>query len=361
MTGGRNLTGAHLSDGRNPAGAVLSGTVLSGVGGKFRVETDDGSTLICNARGILRRGGERLLPGDRVTVECSGKAVNSGNVTTAQNLGDTVNSTELVTGARRDGSDGVISGLLPRKNELIRPPLANLDRIFASAYPEPSTLLADKLITIAEHEGIKPVIVISKRDLSQQSAERLHGIYTRCGFTVFDLSSLDGSGVNTLKNYITEECRDGITTFAGVSGAGKSTLLNALFPSLGLKTGELSERLSRGKNTTRTSELFPLASLLGLPRDGCRGYVADTPGFSLLDMERAEWISAERLDGCFREFAPYLGHCRFAGCRHMEERDCAVREAVARGEIAASRYESYRRMRLEVEKRPAWERRAEKP
>lgn len=357
LTGGRNLTGAHLSDGRNPAGAVLSGTVLSGVGGKFRVETDDGSTLICNARGILRRGGERLLPGDRVTVECSGKAVNPGNVTTAQNLGDTVNSTELVTGARRDGSDGVISALLPRKNELIRPPLANLDRIFAvisSAYPEPSTLLADKLITIAEHEGIKPVIVISKRDLSQQSAERLHGIYTRCGFTVFDLSSLDGSGVNTLKNYITEECRDGITTFAGVSGAGKSTLLNALFPSLGLKTGELSERLSRGKNTTRTSELFPLASLLGLPRDGCRGYVADTPGFSMIDFTRYDYYELADLPHVFREFEPYLGSCRYSRCTHTCEDGCAILAALEAGEIPRERHESYLSIYADLRDKRKW-------
>ena len=303
---------------------ALAGIVLSGVGGKFRLETEDGSILTCTARGVLRRGGGKLLPGDRVTVE-SGTDIKLSDSVHAQS--STVKESGAVlpdtAGAARDGSDGVITELIPRRNELIRPPLANLDRIFAvisSAFPEPSTLLADKLITIAEHESIEPIIIISKRDLSPESAEHLTDIYTRCGFTVFSLSSATGEGVDALREYIAHSCADGVSTFAGVSGAGKSTLLNALFPSLELKTGELSEKLARGKNTTRTSELFSLDSLLGVhtatSSTGSRGYIADTPGFSMIDFTRYDYYELADLPHVFREFEPCLGSCRYSRCTH---------------------------------------------
>ncbi|MFR3309424.1 MAG: GTPase RsgA, partial [Christensenellales bacterium] len=160
---------------------ALAGIVLSGIGGKFRVETEDGNILICTARGVLRRGGGKLLPGDRVTVEiCTDIKLSDGIYAEDSTGKESGASFPGTAGTARDGSDGVISELIPRKNELIRPPLANLERIFAvisSAFPEPSTLLADKLITIAEHEGIEPIIVISKRDLSPENAERLTDIY----------------------------------------------------------------------------------------------------------------------------------------------------------------------------------------
>ena len=341
---------------------ALAGIVLSGVGGKFRVDNEDGSILICTARGVLRRGGGKLLPGDRVTVE-SGTDIQLSDSFHAQDGTAKESGSGLpdAAGAARDGSDGVITELIPRKNELIRPPLANLDRIFAvisSAFPEPSTLLADKLITIAEHESIEPIIVISKRDLSPESAEHLTDIYTRCGFAVFSLSSATGEGVDTLREYIAHSCAEGVSTFAGVSGAGKSTLLNALFPSLELKTGELSEKLARGKNTTRTSELFSLDSLLGLhtasSSAGSHGYIADTPGFSMIDFTRYDYYELADLPHVFREFEPYLGSCRYSRCTHTCEEGCAVLEAVRAGTIPKSRHDSYLSIYADLKDKRRW-------
>ena len=339
-----------------------AGIVLSGIGGKFRVETEDGNILICTARGVLRRGGGKLLPGDRVTVEtCTDIKLSDGTHTEDNTVKKSGASFPGTAGTARDGSDGVISELIPRKNELIRPPLANLERIFAvisSAFPEPSTLLADKLITIAEHEGIEPIIVISKRDLSPENAERLTDIYIRCGFTSFSLSSATGEGVDTLRDYIAHYCADGISTFAGVSGAGKSTLLNALFPSLELKTGELSEKLARGKNTTRTSELFSLDSLLGTQAAassvGSHGYIADTPGFSMIDFTRYDYYELADLPHVFREFEPYLANCRYSRCTHTCEDGCAVLEAVKTGAIPKTRHESYLSIYADLKDKRRW-------
>ena len=341
---------------------ALAGIVLSGIGGKFRVETEDGNILICTARGVLRRGGGKLLPGDRVTVEtCTDIKLSDGTHTEGSTVKESGASFPGAAGTARDGSDGVISELIPRKNELIRPPLANLERIFvviSSAFPEPSTLLADKLTTIAEHEGIEPIIVISKRDLSPENAERLTDIYIRCGFTSFSLSSATGEGVDTLRDYIAQSCADGISTFAGVSGAGKSTLLNALFPSLELKTGELSEKLARGKNTTRTSELFSLDSLLGTQAAalsvGSHGYIADTPGFSMIDFTRYDYYELADLPHVFREFEPYLANCRYSRCTHTCEDGCAVLEAVKTGAIPKTRHESYLSIYADLKDKRRW-------
>ena len=341
---------------------ALAGIVLSGIGGKFRVETEDGNILICTARGVLRRGGGKLLPGDRVTVEtCTDIKLSDGIHAEDSTVKKSGASFPDTAGTARDGSDGVIAELIPRKNELIRPPLANLERIFtviSSAFPEPSTLLADKLITIAEHEGIEPIIVISKRDLSPENAERLTDIYIRCGFTVFSLSSATGEGVDALREYIAHSCVDGISTFAGVSGAGKSTLLNALFPSLELKTGELSEKLARGKNTTRTSELFSLDSLLGTQAAassvGSHGYIADTPGFSMIDFTRYDYYELADLPHVFREFEPCLGSCRYSRCTHTCEDGCAVLEAVRTGAIPKTRHESYLSIYSDLKDKRRW-------
>ena len=294
-----------------------TGRILSGIGGLYRVETEQG-VVECRARGSLRRDGLVPSAGDLAAVSA-------------------------------EGTDGVIERILPRRNAFVRPPVANVDRlviVMSLVQPAPHAAVIDKMITIAESKGVSPVLVLNKIDSGDAAPWR--DVYGHLGYPLAEVSAVRQEGIAELRRLLT----GGINVFTGNSGVGKSSLLNALYPQLGLETGETSRKLGRGRHTTRSSCLYPQP-------DG--GYVADTPGFSLLDMERAEWIPAEQLDGCFREFTPYLGRCRFAGCRHMEECDCAVREAVARGEIAASRYESYRRMRLEVEKRPAWERRAEKP
>ena len=324
------------------------GTVLSGVGGLFRVALDGGGEAVCMARGILRRAGNRILPGDRVSLLLSGEsspvASPHGNIA-ASACSDTApdTGTDDRDLCRRDGSDGVITGILPRANQLIRPPLANLDLLFvviSAAFPEPSTLLADKLITIADHAGIEPVIIVSKADLSEESAERLTRIYSDCSFTVFRVSSKTGDGVSELRRYIREHCTDKLCTFAGVSGAGKSTLLNALFPSLSLKTGELSEKLGRGKNTTRSTELFPLGTLLCEGQNG-GGYIADTPGFSMIDFTRYNYYTLEDLPYAFREFRPYLSACRYSRCTHTKEEGCAILSAVRSGDIPRERHDSF--------------------
>lgn len=323
------------------------GTVLSGVGGLFRVALDGGGEAVCMARGILRRSGNRILPGDRVSLLLSGEnapvAFPRGAVA-ASACSDTTpdTGTDDRDVCRRDGSDGVITGILPRANQLIRPPLANLDLMFvviSAAFPEPSTLLADKLITIADHAGIEPVIIVSKADLSEDSAERLTRIYSDCSFTVFSVSCKTGDGVTELRSYIREHCTDKLCTFAGVSGAGKSTLLNSLFPSLSLKTGELSEKLGRGKNTTRSTELFPLGALLGDGQSG--GYIADTPGFSMIDFTRYDYYTPEDLPYAFREFRPYLSACRYSRCTHTKEEGCAILSAVRSGDIPRERHDSF--------------------
>lgn len=243
--------------------------------------------------------------------------------------------------------------MYPRKNSLIRPPLANLDLLFvaiAAARPEPSTLTADKLITIAEFNGIEPVPVITKLDLDRERALSLASDYRKCGFDVFTVSSENGEGVGELLSYIEKRCAGLTSAIAGVSGAGKSTLLNRLFPSLRQSTGELSERIMRGKNTTRLTELFRLSRLCG----ASDGYFADTPGFSMIDFERFDFYDKNDLPFVFREFAPYLTSCRYTKCTHIKEEGCAVIAAVKEGVIPSFRHDSYAAIYADIKDKRAW-------
>ncbi len=302
--------------------------LLKGVGGLYTAVTDDGVLHECRARGIFRHQGTKPLIGDRVRIQTD--------------------------------ADGVcaICDILPRHSALIRPPMANLDILFvvaAAARPDPFPLLIDKLMLSAERQNIEPVLIITKGDLNEAQASRLCADYRRCGFEAF-CTAMDSqgnlSGVELLRARVLTLCRGRLAAFSGVSGAGKSTLLNALFPQLMLETGALSQRIGRGKNTTRSVELFPLWEREESALQ--RGYLADTPGFSLLEFSRLADCSKEELPGLFREFSSYLGQCRYTKCSHTKEQDCAVRSAVAKGEIPVGRHESYCTLYEELKDRHEW-------
>mgnify|MGYP003295505453 CR=1 FL=1 len=209
------------------------------------------------------------------------------------------------------------------------------------------------MISIAEHNKIEPVIVVSKSDLDSEYAEEIARIYKSSGFHTIVTSSLENEGVDSLLDYLKEITKQNspICAFAGASGAGKSTLMNTLFPRLTLETGELSEKIERGKNTTRHTELFPLSELLG---GEYNGYLADTPGFSLLDFERFDFFTLEDLFDTFREFSGSEGKCKYTKCTHIKEDGCDVIRRVSEGKIEASRHESYKELYITLKNKPKW-------
>ncbi|MBQ7353710.1 MAG: ribosome small subunit-dependent GTPase A [Clostridia bacterium] len=309
---------------------MILGTVLKGVGGLFTVlldsEIDNEREISVRGRGAFRHEKIVLLPGDRVELE-----------------------------KNQDGSF-FCKRILERKNSLIRPSLANLDYIFVvipCKKPMPSLEIIDKMIAIAEFNKIEPVIIISKSDLDEGFAEEMYHIYKNSGFDTFITSSYSNEGVCDIYNYIKKIAteKSPICAFAGASGAGKSTLINALFPSLTLETGELSEKIERGKNTTRKSELFPLDSLIGKEYNG---YLADTPGFSLLDFERFDFFSLNDLFYTFREFRELENQCKFTKCSHTKEQGCVIIEKIKNGEIEKSRHQSYIALYEILKKKPSW-------
>ena len=290
----------------------LYGFVRKGVGGFYYVEAD-GTLYTCKARGKFRK--ERISPyaGDRVRI--------------------TVDSDEL----------GTLEEILPRKNFLVRPPLANLDALFVVTSvcdPAPVALMLDKTIAAAEVRGIEPIVVLTKTDL--QDSAPWEKIYRKAGIPCLSVSSETGEGVEAVRELLQGK----ISAFTGNSGVGKSSLLNALFPEFALRTGEISQKLGRGRHTTREVELYPV---------GEQGYVADTPGFSTFDMERYQITDKKQLVSGFREFAPYVEDCRFVSCSHTCEPDCAVLQAVEEGKIPRSRHESYVSMYQEIKDVKEWQ------
>ena len=288
-----------------------TGLILKGIGGFYYVKAGD-TVYECKARGVFRRNAITPLVGDHVKL--------------------------LIV----ENQSPVIAEILPRKNSLIRPPMANLDQLVlvaATCDPAPSTLVIDKIIAAAEDKGISPILVISKIDLEQ--AQWLRDIYEPIGFPVVLVSSATGEGVERVKELL----RGKITAFTGNSGVGKSSLLNQIDRRFCLETGEISRKLGRGRHTTRQVELFPLEG---------GGYVADTPGFSAIQMERYDVVHKEQLPYCFREFEPFLDQCRFPSCSHTCEKGCAVLEAVREGKISRSRHESYVALYQEVKDWKEW-------
>lgn len=305
------------------------GRIIRGVGGLYEIDLQKGDTplsgtrVTARAKGNFRHEGITPLVGDHVRVSF-----------------EEISLAKDETGrlcSRANGGGIVIDEILPRRNALIRPPMANLDMLFitfAAAHPAPALETVDKLISIAEYNGILPVIVVGKRDVAPEYADELQKIYTVSGFSAFSLSAGSGEGVEELRQFLRENLTGKTAAFAGASGVGKSTLLNALFPSLSLQTGEISRRIERGRHTTRRVELYRVEDAEG-------AYIADTPGFSMLDFVRFDFFSKEDLAGTMREFSPHIGACRYKKCTHTREQGCAILEAVERGEIPRSRHQSY--------------------
>ena len=296
---------------------IHCGRIIKGVGGLYQVKLLDNiplpegqdaqASIPCRAKGAFRHENLTPLVGDLVYLEFD------------------------PTG------DAMISDIAERKNALIRPPLANLDFMFvtfAAAKPQPVLETVDKLICILEHHHITPVVIVTKYDVNPNYAQELCALYKNAGFDAFCTGSKDGFGIDALREYVMAHCEGKISAFAGASGVGKSTLLNALFPSLALQTSEISRKIERGRHTTRTVELFCMPGT----KDG---YIADTPGFSMLDFARFDFFSKDDLPMTMREFVPLLGTCRFTKCSHTKEQGCAILEAVRRGEIAKSRHDSF--------------------
>ena len=245
-----------------------------------------------------------------------------------------------------------ISDILDRKNELIRPPMANLDVMFismAAASPAPVIPTIDKLICIAEHNDIEPVIIIGKCDLAPEYAKELQDIYKKAGFDAFVLSAKTGEGVDAIREFVNTKLDGKTSAFAGASGIGKSTLLNALFPDLSLTTNTISVKIQRGRHTTRHVELYPISEKEGA------GYIADTPGFSLLDFERFNFFDKEDLAYNMREFRDYIGECRYTKCSHTKEEGCAILEAVREGKISKSRHDSFLEIYDSLKNKHKWD------
>ena len=310
-----------------------TGRIIKMTGGLYTVRLDakipdsplTGQTVECRARGTFRHERTTPLVGDLVEVQYDDTsfAVADGKVTPS---------------AERTGL--VIDDILPRKNSLIRPPLANLDVmlvVIAAASPDPDIPTVDKLLSILEFNGIEPVIIMGKSELSPKRAGKIAALYGKVGYRTFVLSCYTGEGVQEFADFAHTALGGRITAVAGASGAGKSTLLNTVFEGLDLTTGDISEKIGRGKNTTRHTELFDLPGTEG-------GYIADTAGFSLLDFERFDFFELPDLPHTFREFTPYLGKCRYTDCTHMNDEECAILEAVAKKEISPIRHASYKEL-----------------
>ena len=270
--------------------------IIKALSGFYTVDSG-GEVFTVKARGRLRLDGTAPLVGDEVEVE-----------------------------------GGMVRTILPRRNAFVRPAVANVDLLVLLAsevIPVTEPFLIDRVMAIAGSQGVEVLLVVNKIDLSGPS--KLADLYRRAGYDVVCTSAVTGEGVGA----VAERIAGKVVALTGNSGVGKSSLLNCLLPSLGLATGEVSQKLGRGRHTTRHIELFALPG---------GTYVADTPGFSAFDTDQMERLLCEELQYAFPDFAPHLGRCQFHDCAHRAEPGCAVRAALERGEIAPSRYESYCRL-----------------
>lgn len=291
---------------------ILDGIIIKGIGGFYYVEAA-GQVFECKARGSFRKKKITPLAGDNVRITV------------------------------RESKENTIDEIFERKNFLIRPPVANIDTLIIISSvkePVPSLLVIDKLTAIAVDKGIKPCVVFSKCDLGDTSD--FEDIYEKAGIEVASVCNKTGEGVEKVKQMI----GSGITVFTGNTGVGKSSLLNSIDSRFSLATGEISDKLGRGRHTTREVTLYRVGN----------GYVADTPGFSSLDIqESSDVIVKENLPFCFPEFSEYLGKCKFSTCSHTVEKGCLILEAVNKGVIHEKRHESYISMYNDAKKLKAWE------
>ena len=290
---------------------MKTGIIKKAISGFYYVVSED-ETYECRGKGVFRNSNITPLVGDRVCIEL------------------------------QDNDKGTVSEVLQRKNSFLRPPIANLDKLFiiiSTCEPSPNILVTDKLIAVCEYKDIEPIIVITKTDLKHDKA--LFESYNQAGFKTLYISNEDTNDFSDIKSELTG-C---ISAFTGNTGVGKSSLLNNIFPELFLETSHISRKLGRGRHTTRHVELFDVEG----------GYVADTPGFGSMDMVKYDVIYKDKLELCFREFAPYLNKCKFTGCSHRTEKGCAVIEGLSRGDIGQERFDSYVTMYNEAQLLKAWE------
>lgn len=293
-------------------GCHIEGLLLKAVGGLYTAETESG-LFECKARGIFRKQNISPCVGDRVIL------------------------TDI------DGCTAVVDKILPRKNNIIRPPLANLDCmifVISTCEPAPNLTLLDKFLAIAEYKGIKGIIAVTKIDLQKNSS--FADIYKNSGAELIEIDYENTDSYVKLYDLLSGK----VSAFTGNTGVGKSTLLNHISSNLEIKTGEISKKLGRGRHTTRSVELYKLDN---------GGYIADTPGFSTFETQKYDIIRKEELSSCFPEFRDYEGKCRFPDCAHIKEKDCAVLEAVRNGQLAASRHNSYAEMYEEARQIKEWE------
>lgn len=279
----------------------MQGKIIKGIAGFYYIFAEDCGIYECKAKGIFRNQRVKPLVGDNVEMEILSEEEKTGNVV----------------------------GILPRTSELIRPAVANVDQalvIFAAAKPRPNLSLLDRFLIMMERQHVQTIICFNKKDqASEEELSRLSRIYGGSGYRLVFLSAIQGEGLEEIREIL----RGHTTTVAGPSGVGKSTLINLLVPDAGMETGKISEKIDRGKHTTRHSELFRMEA---------DSYIFDTPGFSSLELGNME---KEELRHDFPEFREYEGSCRFQGCIHGKEPGCAVKAAVEAGKISRERYESY--------------------
>ena len=279
----------------------MQGKIIKGIAGFYYIYAEDHEIYECKAKGIFRKDNQKPLVGDNVEIEVLDIHEKEGSVT----------------------------AILPRRNSLIRPAVANVDQafvIFAMENPKPNFMLLDRFLIMMEKQDIPAVVCFNKKDLADSSElEFLYETYTGCGYRVILSSTFQGDGLDEIRQVL----KGKTTVVAGPSGVGKSSITNALQENVKMETGEISKKLKRGKHTTRHSQVIPV---------GEDTYLMDTPGFSslyLTDMEEQE------LKDYFPEFRKYEGQCRFQGCRHIHEPGCAVKEALENHKISSLRYEDY--------------------
>ncbi len=290
---------------------LQTGRIIKSLSGFYDVNTPSG-TVTCRARGHFRKIGDSPLTGDLVRIS-------------------------------RTGNKGMVEEIFPRKNSFIRPAVANLDALVvfaANVNPITEPFLIDRVSAIAGHQEVPVILCVNKTDL--EVADALSAIYKAAGFQVIRTSAETGEGIAQLRAAIAGK----LTAFTGNSGVGKSSVLNCLAPKLQLLTGEVSQKLGRGRHTTRHVELFSLDE---------NTWVADTPGFSSFDTDRMDVIVKENLQYAFPDFAPFLGKCQFHDCAHLQEPECAVRGALKAGMLQKSRYDSYVRLYEKAKDIKVWE------
>lgn len=290
---------------------IAKGKIIKALSGFYYVKAEDGKVYQCRGRGVFRKRKISPLVGDYIEFQSDNEY------------------------------EGYVLEVFARKNELIRPPISNIDQailVFSAVEPMFSPQLLDRFLVVIEAAKIEPIICVTKIDLmSQAEAEQVNKfieLYKEIGYTIIQLSSETNEGIQ----HVTPLLEEKITVFAGQSGVGKSSLLNAIRPDLQLKTAEISTHLGRGKHTTRHVELIEVAG----------GLVADTPGFSSLEFTDIEAVD---LTSYFIEFAQASVGCKFRGCLHLNEPGCAVKEKLANGEIAKSRYTNYETFMQEIKER----------